>query len=187
MLGSGERTDGFQASFLPTCQSSTMHSLGHMAWAQWFYLERSKAQWLCAVPSLSLYAEGSRRQVSSVPGRVRSLMHVNEAVERKRRWTDACCFSLTLTRRDSQMVNSAAKVTHQHTDWDREHLFCVLHPSCLVFSSAIIKWINNNNSVPMHIYSLNLMLILAVQSIVPERKGGEQPWLQAKRVYPLER
>lgn len=39
----------------------------------------------------------------------------------------------------------------------------------------------------MHIYSLNLMLILAVWSIVPERKGGEQPWLQAKRVYPLER
>lgn len=187
MSGSGERTDGFQASFLPTCQSSTMHTWGHTAWAQWFYLERRKAQWLCAVPSLSHHAECSWRQVSSVPGRVRSLMHVNAAAKRKRRWTDACCFSLALTRKDSPMVNSAARITHQHTGWDREHLFFVLHPSCLVFSSAIIKWINNNNSVPMHIYSLNLMLILVVQSIVPERKGGEQPWLQAKQVYPLER
>lgn len=40
----------------------------------------------------------------------------------------------------------------------------------------------------MHIYSLNPMLIVAVQSIVPERKEGKNlPWLQAKQVSPLER
>lgn len=41
----------------------------------------------------------------------------------------------------------------------------------------------------MQINSLNPMLILAVQCILPVRKGGEktQPWLQAKQVSPLER
>lgn len=68
------------------------------------------------------------------------------------------------------MLNSAGKIAHRQSGWDRECLFCVLPHSCLVFSSTIIKWMNNHNSVPMHIYSLNPMLILAVQSIVPERK-----------------
>lgn len=72
------------------------------------------------------------------------------------------------------MLSSAGKVAHQKSGWDRECLVCVLPHSCLVFSSTIIKWMNNNKSVPMHIYSLNPVLILAVQSFVPERKEGKK-------------
>lgn len=53
--------------------------------------------------------------------------------------------------------------------------------SCLDFSGAVIKLMNNNNSFIMHIYFLNPVLILAVQSIVRDRKGGRKNNIGSKQ------